>query len=307
MARRRPRRARALVASTLIVSLAAVAAFVFGPTIAHRYGDALFSTSRCTVTIDGATSTLTAEQADNAALIAATAKRRGLPAHAVTVALATALQESDLRNVDYGDRDSVGLFQQRPSQGWGTVEQIRDPHFATNQFYDQLELVAGWETLPVTEAAQAVQRSGHPLGYADHEDDARLWARALTGEVPFGALACSPVGDGADDSSPASFVERASADFGATVTAVTVPGGDGETTVRLTSTDAAASGAPVDAVDAVGAWAVAVSWGWPVASVGTCEAVWDRAEGAVVTVAQAPPDCGGAVVVVFAPDPASAT
>jgi len=133
MARQRRRRPLAGCATLIVVIAAAAFAVVEGPTLYHRYADRVYSSSRCTVTIDGGSSTLTAEQADNAALIAATALGRDLPAHAVTVALATAMQESGLRNLDYGDRDSVGLFQQRPSQGWGTVEEIRDPHFATNR------------------------------------------------------------------------------------------------------------------------------------------------------------------------------
>ena len=84
------------------------------------------------------------EQAGNAALIAAIAVRRGMPARAATIALATAYQESNLRNLDYGDRDSLGLFQQRPSQGWGTRAQILDPDHSINAFYDALEQVDGY-------------------------------------------------------------------------------------------------------------------------------------------------------------------
>ena len=104
-----------------------------------------------------------------------------MPARAATIALATAYQESDLRNLEYGDRDSLGLFQQRPSQGWGTPDQILDPYYATNAFYDALAQVDGYESMPITEAAQEVQRSGFPEAYADHEQDARVLASALTG------------------------------------------------------------------------------------------------------------------------------
>ncbi|GAA4421750.1 hypothetical protein GCM10023169_15010 [Georgenia halophila] len=132
---------------------------------------------------------LDAEQADNAALMAAVAMRRELPAHAVTVAIATAMQESRLRNIDYGDRDSVGLFQQRPSQGWGTVAEIMDPIYSTNAFYDVLVTVQGWEDRPVTEAAQDVQRSAFPDAYAQHENRGRAFASALTG-YSSSALVC---------------------------------------------------------------------------------------------------------------------
>ncbi len=135
----------------------------------------------CTATVDGRTVTLDVEQAQNAGLIAGIAVGRGLPARAVTIALATAYQESKIRNLDHGDRDSLGIFQQRPSQGWGTEAQVQDPVFATNAFYDALEQVEGYEEMEITVAAQQVQRSGFPDAYADHEDDARVLASALTG------------------------------------------------------------------------------------------------------------------------------
>lgn len=130
---------------------------------------------------DGRTVELDLDQAENAALIAAIAMRRGLPARAVTIALATAIQESKIINVDYGDRDSLGLFQQRPSQGWGSEQEVQDPTYATNAFYDALEKVPDYRTLAVTVAAQKVQRSAYPDAYADHEEDARILASALTG------------------------------------------------------------------------------------------------------------------------------
>ncbi len=120
-------------------------------------------------------------QAVNAATISAVGTTRGMPERAVTIALATALQESTLRNIDYGDRDSVGLFQQRPSQGWGSVEQIMDPVYSSGKFYEGLAEVPGYSRLPLTEAAQRVQRSGFPQAYAKHEPDAALLAAALTG------------------------------------------------------------------------------------------------------------------------------
>lgn len=92
-----------------------------------------------------------------------------VPARGQIVALATALQESGLRNLDYGDRDSLGLFQQRPSQGWGTATEIRDPVHASTKFYEALLKVSGWQSMTVTQAAQAVQKSGYPEAYAKWE------------------------------------------------------------------------------------------------------------------------------------------
>ncbi|MER6069786.1 heavy metal transporter [Streptomyces sp. NPDC001817] len=125
----------------------------------------------------------TPEQAVNAATIAAVGTGRGMPERAVTIALATALQESGLRNVEHGDRDSLGLFQQRPSQGWGTEQQIMDPAYAAGIFYAHLAKVPNYTALPLTEAAQEVQRSGYPEAYAKHEPDAKLLAAALTGRA----------------------------------------------------------------------------------------------------------------------------
>ena len=130
-----------------------------------------------------------ATQARNASLISAIAVQRGMPAHAATIALAAALQESKLYNLRGGDRDSLGLFQQRPSQGWGTPREILDPVHATNAFYDALAQVPGYEAMPVTVAAQRVQRSGYPSAYAVYEPDARALASALTGFSP-AAFAC---------------------------------------------------------------------------------------------------------------------
>jgi cell wall-associated NlpC family hydrolase len=105
-------------------------------------------------------------QLPNAVTITATGIAMNVPARGQVVALATALQESGLRNLDSGDRDSLGLFQQRPSQGWGTAEQIMQPVYASTRFYQALLKVDGWQSLTVTQAAQAVQQSGYPDAYA---------------------------------------------------------------------------------------------------------------------------------------------
>lgn len=154
-----------------------------------RDGPDLFTSEQCTVEVDGHRVELDVEQAENAALITAISVRRGLPARAASIALATAYQESDLYNIEHGDRDSVGLFQQRPSQGWGSADEILDPVYATNAFYDALVEVDGYRSMEITVAAQEVQRSAFPSAYADHEPDARAIASALTGHSP-GGFAC---------------------------------------------------------------------------------------------------------------------
>ena len=143
----------------------------------------------CRVSLDGATYTMSPEQTAHATTIAAVGKRMGMPDHAVSVALAAALQESKLYNLEHGDRDSLGLFQQRPSQGWGTASEVLTPQYAASAFYRRLARVSGWETLPVTTAAQRVQRSGAPSAYAQWEHQARAIAQAATGEIPAG-LSC---------------------------------------------------------------------------------------------------------------------
>jgi hypothetical protein len=90
-------------------------------------------------------------------------------------------KESGLRNLAGGDRDSVGLFQQRPSQGRGTAQHSADPAHQAGRFFDKLLAVDGWQPLPLTDAAQAVQRSAYPDAYAKWEDDATALATAVTG------------------------------------------------------------------------------------------------------------------------------
>ncbi|WP_354645038.1 hypothetical protein [Kitasatospora camelliae] len=143
----------------------------------------------CKITTVAGGGTLDLAAASNAATITAVALSRGLPERAVTIALATAMQESKIHNLEGGDRDSVGLFQQRPSQGWGTIDQIKDPVYATNKFLDGLVKVPGYARMPLTDAAQQVQKSGYPQAYAKHETNATLVSSALTGREP-AALSC---------------------------------------------------------------------------------------------------------------------
>ncbi|GAA2022198.1 hypothetical protein GCM10009819_00970 [Agromyces tropicus] len=130
------------------------------------------------------------EMRANAQVIVDVGRSIGVPDEGIVVALAAAAQESGLRNVRHGDRDSLGLFQQRPSQGWGTPEQVLDPVRAATAFYGGptspnegrtpgLLDVSGWIDLSLTEAAQAVQRSAHPLHYAKWEASARVWLDQL--------------------------------------------------------------------------------------------------------------------------------
>jgi hypothetical protein len=166
----------------LVAALVGCALLTGGAVFAYQQGlDDLFAGDRCQAEVGGQVARLDLTQARHASLIAATGLRRDLPVRAVTIALATAMQESKLTNPRYGDRDSEGLFQQRPSQGWGSVEQVRDARYATRAFFAALEQVDGYQQMPVHVAAQSVQRSADGNAYAQHTDAARVLAAALTG------------------------------------------------------------------------------------------------------------------------------
>jgi peptidoglycan DL-endopeptidase CwlO len=127
---------------------------------------------------------LDAAQRQNAATIIGVARGMGAPPRAWLIALATAMQESTLNNINYGDRDSLGLFQQRPSQGWGTPAQVTDTVYATTIFIERLLEVPGWDSLPVTVAAQTVQRSAFPDAYAKWEGLATELVQQLADVAP---------------------------------------------------------------------------------------------------------------------------
>ena len=138
---------------------------------------------------------LDAEQRANATAIVDTAVARRLPSRAAVIAVATALQESSLRNLPHGHADSIGLFQQRPSAGWGDPTQLMDPPFAADLFLARLVKVPHWQTRPLTEVAQAVQISAHPDAYARWEPAAAAIVSGLLGRP--GAESADP-GDVSD-------------------------------------------------------------------------------------------------------------
>lgn len=144
---------------------------------------------------------LSPEQVGNAETVVAVGAGLKMPSYAAVVAVATAMQESSLLNLPAGDRDSLGLFQQRPSQGWGTPAQILNPAYAAGRFYAALVAVPGWRTISLTEAAQAVQRSAYPGAYARWQPMAaalvgQLWpAAAAAAGAPSGPVLC-PGGGG---------------------------------------------------------------------------------------------------------------
>ncbi|WEV78089.1 hypothetical protein O9K63_16110 [Janibacter cremeus] len=223
----------------------------------------LFLGEKCEATALGETVSFAPDQMNHASTIVLLGVKRGLPARAGSIAVATAIQESKLRNLTYGDRDSVGLFQQRPSQGWGTVDELQDPVYATNAFYDELTRIDGWEGMRITEIAQEVQRSAYPEAYADHEHEGRTIASVLTGHSPTG-LVCrleEPTGPGRPDTFVAAVAEQTGQEATAEGQVISVRASD----ERLAW--------------AVGAWAVAQAKARNVRSVQVGDRRWTREMG----------------------------
>lgn len=272
----RGRRVRLVVVTVAGLAVVAVA----GTFAVQALVGPVVITERCTAAVDGQEHSLAPDQAANAALIAAIAVQRGLPARAATIGIATAIQESKLRNIDYGDRDSLGIFQQRPSQGWGTPEQVTDPVYATNAFYDVLVEIEGYEALEITDAAQQVQRSGFPEAYADHEPEGRAFASALTG-FSASALTCrlrEPADLAVEEVGASGITPRAQAVLDAAQVAL----GDLDAAPGTTGTSLAVTTGEGDAglrrAWALAHWAVASAESLGIVRVGVDGRQWQRAD-----------------------------
>jgi hypothetical protein len=123
-------------------------------------------------------------QASIAATIAGVADHRSMPVRAVAIAYAAALQESHLQNLPYGDRDSVGVFQQRPSAGWGSRRQLLNPVYASTRFFAALAAVPRYQRLPIYRAAQAVQHSADGRAYGQYAQQGATMAGGFSGRQP---------------------------------------------------------------------------------------------------------------------------
>jgi hypothetical protein len=140
----------------------------------------------CRAVVGSETYALDPQQASIAATIAGVAHKQSMPEGAVTIAYATALQESKMHNLHYGDMDSVGVFQQRPSEGWGTTQELENPVYATTRFFGALTKVHGYLKLPVYQAAQDVQRSADGTAYIQYEQMGAELAGVFTGQRAHG-------------------------------------------------------------------------------------------------------------------------
>jgi len=275
---RSARLARALAVLVVVLALLGVGVVALVRSLQqHGLTGPVPGQQRCVATAGGRSVVLDLEQARLSAVIVGLSVRRGLPARAASVAMATVYQETGIRNLDYGDRDSVGLFQQRPSQGWGTEAQLMDPYYATGKFYDALVRIDGWEDRDITEVAQRVQRSGYPEAYREHERDARVLASALTGQTA-GGISCL------DRSGTTGDAEALTASLRKTFGRVDARTEGRTVTVRASSTDRAW---------AYASYAVATASRYGVVAVGTRGRTWRTSEQTLPSWSKAAEGSGG--------------
>jgi hypothetical protein len=268
-------RARAIIGTTLVLLLAAT-----GYGIYQLFGHvtAQAPPPGCQAGTGAQAISLDTEQAGIAATIAGVAARHKLPARAVTIAYAAALQESKLHNLDYGDRDSVGIFQQRPSQGWGTPTQLIDPVYATTKFFTVLTGIRGYTRLPIETAAQDVQHSADGSAYAQWADLARQLAGYFTGASPHG-VSCWYSPGGRADADLKGAVRQLTQTFG--------PPGGKAVVVRITTGrsgkknpgSAAVVHVKQDAAWAVAGWLVAHAEQYQISEVRYAGYRWRAADG----------------------------
>lgn len=176
---RRPRWRRRLTVLTVIVALLAAGGYVAYTALQH-YVTRLLTVPGCQAGTGTNAIALDFGQAADASVIAGVAVREHLPRQALTIAYATALQEAKLEDPSYGDQDSVGIFQQRPSEGWGTAAELEDPAYSAAAFFGALVKVPDWSAIPVYQAAQAVQRSADGYAYQQYAQEGAELAADFT-------------------------------------------------------------------------------------------------------------------------------
>ena len=167
--------------ATSVLAVLAVGVYLVVRSLGPVIGPVLIG-SGCSAAAPHQSVLLDTQQAGIAATIAGVAHQQSMPRAAVIIAYATAMQESKLHDLTYGDQDSVGVFQQRPSQGWGPARKLENPIYATTKFFRALKAVHGYQTMPVYQAAQAVQRSADGSAYIQYERMAAEMTSAFTGQ-----------------------------------------------------------------------------------------------------------------------------
>jgi hypothetical protein len=252
---------RLLIVATVVAGLIVITAGVaFGVRVLLRTAGGSSSATSCTA----GDYTVDTDQAAVASTMVGVVITRALPERAAVLVLAAALQESKLRNLPSGagDRDSVGVLQQRPSQGWGTIEQLGDLHYATGKFLDALVRQPNWQTESLADAIQAVQISADGSLYAQHEGEAQALADALTGATPAG-ISCR---------FPTPKTAATAAEVGAGVSA--------DLPVNPPNLDVARRSVTVPgAAWATAAWFVANAERFGIDSVGYAQRQWTRGKG----------------------------
>lgn len=191
-----------MLAAALVTVVVAVFMLMSGRTVAGLQAQFTSIAGYCmpAASAQQASGTWSAQQVTNAATIIDVGRAAGVPPQGQVIAVAVAMQESGLQNVDHGDAagpDSRGLFQQRPSKGWGTAAQVMYPPYAASRFYEALQAVHGWQSMPLTVAAQAVQHSANPGAYARWQAPAAALVARITATSPV------PVLSGCGQGSPA--------------------------------------------------------------------------------------------------------
>jgi hypothetical protein len=271
---RTPRlRAIAVTGSALVLAVAGYAAYN-----GFRPGGPAAPPTGCQVGTGVAAISLDTDQAAIAATIAGVAARHQLPRRAVTIAYAAALQESQMQNLDHGDRDSVGIFQQRPSQGWGTASELTDPVYASTRFFAALVQVRGYATMPVDQAAQDVQHSADGTAYEQWAPLAAALAGYFTGAPPHG-VSCWYTPSGAPDLAAAT--RQLTATFG--------PQGRAGVVIRITTDrseekqdgSVAVVHAKQDAAWTVASWLVAHAQDYGISDVRYAGYDWNAAGGSM--------------------------
>jgi hypothetical protein len=215
--RRQKTRRRAALATSLLLVLATgtyLAVRILAPVIGP-----VLTGAGCTAQAAHQSVLLDTQQGSIAATIAGVAHQQSMPREAVTIAYATAMQESKLHNLDYGDQDSVGVFQQRPSQGWGPKRKLENPVYATTKFFRALKTVPGYQRMPVDQAAQAVQRSADGAAYAQYVGMAAEMTAAFTGQRGH-AVYCWSGAPGSRHPAVDGITEGLTATFGAAIAAL---------------------------------------------------------------------------------------